>query len=168
MPDLVTDRQPCPEQEKQALLAYLRANSHVRQPIHMIESGWRLEKGQVKGVANFSQLVTVFRNLGNTHCKAVYGSEFFTVAQALEVFRNPGSDKHPNIPQDFEKIRRYRDLFAGPGSNPKVTIIEIPSGPLIADGDKTTNAGYLYALEEGIDDFTLPAYYVSPSTKPGP
>jgi hypothetical protein len=167
IPLLVTDRGPCPEQEKQDLLAYLRQNSHVQLPVQLLGQGWLLEKGLVKGLASIGQLVTVFRNLGNTHCKAVHDSEFFTVRQALEVFRNPGADKHPDIPQDFQKILRYKGQFAGPDSRPIVTIVEIPDGVLIADGDKTAIAGYLYALEAGIGDFILPVYYISPAPKAG-
>jgi hypothetical protein len=85
MSNLVTDRQPCPEHEKQELLAYLRANSHVQQPVQMIEAGCPLEKGKVKGIANIGQLVTYFRNLGNTYSQKLHGTEFFSVAQALEV-----------------------------------------------------------------------------------
>ena len=42
MSNLMIDRQPCPEQEKQELFAYLRANSHVQLPIQMMEAGWPL------------------------------------------------------------------------------------------------------------------------------
>ena len=161
LPDLVTDRQPCSEQEKQGLLAYLRANSHVQLPVQMMETGCPLEKGKVKGIANIGQLVTCFTNLGNTYSQKLHGTQFFCVAQALEVFRNPGEDKHPNIPTDFQKILRYKDQFAGPDSCPRVTIVEIPAGVLIADGDKTAIAGLLYAEETGKTDFTLPVYYVS-------
>src|SRR5216683_6338306 len=106
MSNLVTDRQPCPEQEKHELLAYLRANSHVQLPVQMMETGCPLEKGKVKGIANIGQLVTCFTNLGNTYSQKLHGTQFFCVAQALEVFRNPGEDKHPNIPTDFQKILR--------------------------------------------------------------
>ena len=94
MSNLVTRRQPCPQQEKQELLAYLRANSHVQLPL---------------------QMVTCFTNLGNTYCQKLHGTQFFSVAQALDVFRNPGEDKHPNIPTDFQKILRYKDQFAALG-----------------------------------------------------
>jgi hypothetical protein len=167
MTSLVTDREPCTEPEKQALLAYLRANSHVKLPLELIEQGWRLEKGKVRGTASIGQLVTVFKNLGNTHCKALHGSDFFTVAQALEVFRNPGADTHPDIPDGMRKIVRYKTCFAGPCSNPKVTMVELREGALIVDGDKTAIAGYLYASEVGVSDFILPVYYVSPPV-PGP
>jgi hypothetical protein len=168
MSHLVTYRVPCSEQEKQDLLAYLRANSHVRLPIQLLEEGWRLEKGKVKGPGNISQLQTCFTNLGNTYSQKLHGTEFFSVAQALSVFRNPGEDKHPDIPQDFKKILRYRDKFARPDSSPMVTIVEIPVGVLLTDGDKTAIAGYLYAEEVGQADFTLPVYYISPPPKPGP
>jgi len=161
MSNLVTRRQPCPQQEKQELLAYLRANSHVQLPLQMMEAGCFLEKGKVKEIPNIGQLVTCFTNLGNTYCHKLHGTQFFSVAQALDVFRNPGEDKHPNIPTDFQKILRYKDQFAGPDSCPRVTIVEIPAGVLISDGDKTAIAGLLYAEETGKTDFILPVYYVS-------
>jgi len=115
MSNLVTRRQPCPQQEKQELLAYLRANSHVQLPLQMMEAGCFLEKGKVKEIPNIGQLVTCFTNLGNTYCQKLHGTQFFSVAQALDVFRNPGEDKHPNIPTDFQKILRYKDQFAALG-----------------------------------------------------
>jgi len=120
-----------------------------------------LEKGKVKGIVNIGQLVTCFKNLGNTYSLKLHGTQFFNVAQALKVFRHPGEDKHPNIPKDFQKILRYKDQFAGPNSSPRVTIVKIPAGVLIADGDKTAIAGLLYAEETGKADFILPVYYVS-------
>jgi hypothetical protein len=168
MPRLVIDRQPCPEHEKQKLLAYLRTHSHVQLPVQLNEQGWPLEKGKVQGLASVGQLVTCFRNLGNTHCKTLHGSEFFQVMQALDVFRNPGKDDHPDIPDGFQTILRYKDLFAGPDSCPKVTIVELPGQVLIADGDKTAIAGYLYAAEAGVGDFILPVYYVLPPPPPKP
>src|SRR5207245_2201870 len=105
---------PCPEHEKDELLAYLRANSHVQLPVQMMEAGCPLEKGKVKGAVNIGQLVTCFTNLGNTYSLKLHGTQFFSVAHALEVFRDPGEDKHPNIRKDFQKILRYKDQFAGP------------------------------------------------------
>jgi hypothetical protein len=160
MSNLVTDRQPCPGKEKQELLAYLLANSHVPLPVQMVEAGCPLEKGKVKGIAKIGQLQTCFTNLGNTYSQKLHGTQFFCVAQALEVFRNPGEDKHPDIPADFKKILRYKDLFAGPNSCPRVTIVESPAGVLIADGDKTAIAALLYAQETGQSDFILPVYYI--------
>ena len=46
MSHLVTCRGPCAEQEKQDLLAYLRANSHVRLPIQLLEAGRLRDKLQ--------------------------------------------------------------------------------------------------------------------------
>ena len=51
MSNLVTERQPCSEQEKEELLAYLRVNSHIKEPVQMMEAGCPLEKGKVKGIA---------------------------------------------------------------------------------------------------------------------
>ena len=42
-----------------------------------------------------------------------------------------------------------------------MSIVEIPAGVLISDGDKTAIAGLLYAEETGKTDFILPVYYVS-------
>jgi hypothetical protein len=160
MSNLVTDGQPCTEKEKQELLAYLRANSHVQLPVQMMEAGGPLEKGRVKGIPKISRLQTCFANLGNTYSQELHGTEFFSVAQALAVFRNPGEDKHPDIPTDFKKILRYKDQFAGPNSCPIVTIVETQAGMLIADGDKTAIAALLYAQETDQSDFILPVYHV--------
>ena len=46
-------------------------------------------------------------------------------------------------------------------------MVEDQGVSLIVDGDKTAIAGYLYALEAGIDHFILPVYYVS-QPKAGP
>jgi hypothetical protein len=127
----------------------------------MITAGYPLEKGKVKAIANIGKLVTCFTNLGNTYSQKLHGTQFFSVAQALDVFRNSGEVQHPDTPTDFQKILRYMDQFAGPDSCPKVTIVEIPAGVLIADGNKTAIAGLLYAKETGKIDFVLPVYYVS-------
>src|SRR5205823_949498 len=45
--------------------------------------------------------------------------------------------------------------------------VDIPKRVLIADGDKTAIAGYLYAEEAGLKDFVLPVYYVAPAPRAG-
>jgi hypothetical protein len=162
MSSLVTDRQPCPANEKQDLIRYLKTHSHVQDPVALMGQGWLLEKGSVKGIAAIGQLRTCFRNLGLAYCQVLYGADYFLVGQALETLTNPNYRHHPDIADGMKKIHEYKYKFARTDSDPKVTIIEWNGEPILADGDKTAIAAYLYALETSKGDFILPVYYVSP------
>jgi hypothetical protein len=160
MADIITDRQPCPPKEAQELLDYLEKNSHVQLPVMLIQQGCPVEKGQAKGVGNIGRLQTCFKNLGNAYCQSLNGAEFFLVAQALEALTNPNYRLHPDIADVMQKIHQYKYLFARPDPAPKVTVVELGFDVLIADGDKSAIAAFLYALETSQPDFILPVYYI--------
>ena len=136
--------------------------SHVRDVVvPLIKSGGgAVQKGKVEGTARIGQLKTFFGNIGQAHCRSLFGSDRYRVAQALEVLQNPVYNFHPDVADMRRKVNHYKFEFALPTSDPKVTIVSSPDEVLIADGNKTAIAAYVYALESAGDGFTLPVNYI--------
>jgi hypothetical protein len=160
MSDIITDRQPCLASEAQELLNYLKKNSHVSLPAILIQQNCLVEKAQAKGMVNIGRLQTFFGNLGNAYCRLLHGTEKFLVAQALEALTSANYRHHPDIADAMQKIHKYKYLFAQPDPAPKVSIVEQGCNVLIADGNKTAIAAFLYALETSQPDLILPVYYI--------
>ena len=64
----------------------------------------------------------------------------------LEVLRNPNYNMHPDIADMCQKLNQYKYQFGLQTSDPKVTIVDSQNDVLIADGNKTAIAAYMYAL----------------------
>jgi hypothetical protein len=125
---LVTDRRPCTAQERGALREYHATKSHVKDVVvPLIDHGADAQKGKVNGLARIG------RNIGNAYCRAVFGSDRYRVAQALEVLYNHMYNCHPDVAATRRKINQYKFEFALPTSDPKVTIVSSPDEVLIAD-----------------------------------
>ncbi len=160
---LVTNRRPCVDGERSVLRNYHQAQSHVRTVVvPLIDRGVPVLMGEVRGLAAIGQLRTFFGNIGDAHCRATVGSHRYSVGQALEVLRNPAY-VHPDVEDTRRKINQYKLEFALPTSNPKVTIVSSPNEVLIADGNKTAIAAYVFALESAGENFVLPISYIETS-----
>ena len=158
---LVTDHHPCDQKEIAAIRDYHANNSHVAcVVVPLIDSGAPVRKAKVKGCARIGSLKTFFGNLGNAYCRALFGTDRYRVAQVLEVFRNPTYNMHPDIADMRQKVNQYKLKFALPISDPKVTIMSSQDEVLIADGNKTAIAAYVYALETANPAFQLSVHYI--------
>jgi hypothetical protein len=128
--------------------------------VPLIDRGADAQKGKVNGLAQIGQLKTFCGNIGNACCRTVFGSDRYRVAQALEVLYNQIYNFHPDVADTRRKINQYKFEFMLPTSDPKVTIVSSPDEVLIADGNKTAIAAYVYALERVDEDFALPGNYI--------
>ncbi len=159
---LVTDHQACTSQEVVNLRAYLHQHSHVSHIVlPLIDAGAPVFKAKVKGLANIGSLKTFFGNIGYAYSQPLFGTDRHRVSQVIEVLRNPNYNMHPDIGKIGQKLNDYKYEFALPTSNPKVTIVDSQNNVLIADGNKTAIAAYMYALERSSSAFELPVYYIN-------
>jgi len=159
---LVTDHQACTPQEVTSLQDYHAQHSHVQDTVvPLINGGATVQKAKVKGLAKIGYLKTFFGNIGHAYCRTLFGQDRFRVAQVLEVLRNPNYNMHPDIGSMGHTVNQYEYKFALPASDPKVTIVDSQNDVLIADGNKTAIAAYMYALETADSAFELTVYYIS-------
>jgi hypothetical protein len=158
---LVTDHRACDQQEVATIRDYHARNSHVAcTVVPLIDSGAPVQKAKVKGCARIGSLKTFSGNLGDAYCRALFGMDRYRVAQVLEVFRNPNYNIHPDIADMRQKVNQYKWKFAPPTSDPKVTIVSSQDNVLIADGNKTAIAAFVYALEIADPAFQLSVCYI--------
>jgi hypothetical protein len=161
---LVTDHQACQPEEVANLRDYHIRCSHVKNiVVPLIDAKAPVYKAKVKGLANIGSLKTFFGNIGHAYCKALFGNDRHRVSQVLEMLRNPNYNMHPDIGDMGRKLNQYKYQFALSTSDPKVTIVDSQNDVLIADGNKTAIAAYMYALERAIPAFELVVYYINVS-----
>ena len=158
---LVTAHRACDAGEIVALRDYHTRESHVAGiVVPLLDQGVVVRKASVRGLARIGQLRTFFGNIGNAHCRTLFGTDRYRVAQALEVLHNPFYNTHQDVADTREKVNRYKFKFALPGSDPKVTIVSSHNDVLIADGNKTAIAAYVYAVEIAEPEFELQVHYI--------
>jgi hypothetical protein len=161
---LVTDHRNCTPDEVANLRAYHEQHSHVGHiVVPLIDAGAQVFKAKVKGLANIGSLKTFFCNLGYAYCQALFGTNRHRVTQVLQVLRDPNYNMHRDIGEMGQTLNRYKFEFALPTSDPKVTIVDSQNDVLIADGNKTAIAAYMYALETSNPTFELVVHYLNVS-----
>ncbi len=158
--DLVTERRDCSQQELSTLPDYLKSSGVGGIVVPLIASVAHVQNAKVNGCARIGSLRTLFGNVGAAYCRTFFDADRYRVAQVLEVFRNPAYNSHPDIADMRQKISQYKYKFALPTSDPKVTIVSSQNDVLIADGNKTAIAAYLYALETQDPAFELSVHYI--------
>ncbi len=159
---LVTEHQACTPQEVIDLRDYQAQHSHVACiVVPLINGGAPVQKAKVKGLAKIGCLKTFFGNIGHACCRTLFAKDRHRVSQVLEVLRNPNYNMHPDIGNMAQKLNQYKYKFALPTSDPKVTIVDSQNDVLIADGNKTAIAAYMYALEMANPAFELLVHYIN-------
>jgi len=161
MRDLLSRHRSCSPDEVAAFRRYQLQHSHLaRVVVPLLDEGRLLTVATVDGTVAIGSLKTFFGNIGRARCRDVMGADRFRVAEAAALLNSPAFSSDADVSLMRQRVSECVRRFEQPGSNPQVIVVDSANDCLIADGNKTAIAAFLFASSMS-SGFQLPVFYLT-------